>query len=515
MGVLNTNFKIMESELLIDSIESGNTNLYVFASGAELYNNESIIENANASYYETQFKPLHQIMFGKKIANTNIKALIVNNIWSGNTVYKEYNPDDYELFKSPYFFVTTDDSGTKRIYKCLFNNLGANSTVEPSGTSISRFQTSDGYIWKYMYSISSSQYNKFGSDYFVPVIPDINVTNAANTALEIIDVISNGNGYFTVAEGFIQSIQNTSTIQIQVSNTSHLVPNFFNDCAFYIDSGPGAGFYSKITSSFSILNNLFVTTQDATANVVSQISSYKICPFVTINGNGRNAKAIVSVNTFNYSIDSVSVINGGNGYNYATASISSPIGQGASLKAYAPPIGGHGRNPSRELGSQYLGIQTDFYSADNLPKNLTYRSVGILKNPISNTGSYYTANTFSQLFVCNTSPIGNSYIFTVGETIIGSSNTNSPSSNGATAVVVSSNNTSLIFVGDMNFVTNQEIIGQTSNIVTSINAISNVGYLSIQTPDDKYGNEVVYINNILPTYRSNTSNEVVKLSIQL
>ena len=33
--------------------------------------------------------------------------------------------------------------------KCLFNNKGASSTVEPSGTSTSTLSTADGYKWKF------------------------------------------------------------------------------------------------------------------------------------------------------------------------------------------------------------------------------------------------------------------------------------------------------------------------------------------------------------------------------
>ena len=40
------------------------------------------------------------------------------------------------------------------VYQCLHNNNGAASTVKPTGTSPNPFKTSDGYIWKLLYTLS-------------------------------------------------------------------------------------------------------------------------------------------------------------------------------------------------------------------------------------------------------------------------------------------------------------------------------------------------------------------------
>ena len=64
------------------------------------------------------------------------------------------------------FFVMNDQYG---VYKCMWNANGAASTVMPTGTSTEEFSTADGYVWKYMYTISSNDAIKFVTSDFIPV----------------------------------------------------------------------------------------------------------------------------------------------------------------------------------------------------------------------------------------------------------------------------------------------------------------------------------------------------------
>jgi hypothetical protein len=68
------------------------------------------------------------------------------------------------------FFVVTDEYN---VYKCLDNRSAANavvaSTVKPTGQSTSPITTADGYVWKFMYTISPADVIKFVSTDFIPV----------------------------------------------------------------------------------------------------------------------------------------------------------------------------------------------------------------------------------------------------------------------------------------------------------------------------------------------------------
>ena len=75
----------------------------------------------------------------------------------------------------------------QQVYMCLRASVSATgvvqvaSTVEPTGnTTGTPFKTSDGYVWKFMYSIQTLDANKFQSANFIPVksIPFTNINSS-------------------------------------------------------------------------------------------------------------------------------------------------------------------------------------------------------------------------------------------------------------------------------------------------------------------------------------------------
>lgn len=91
-----------------------------------------------------------------------------------------------------------------QVFKCMDNNSGANSTVMPEITLGGQLpenpfiETSDGYKWKYMYTIPSGLKNKFFTDKYMPVIREpIVFENAENGRIDIIQITDGGSGYFS------------------------------------------------------------------------------------------------------------------------------------------------------------------------------------------------------------------------------------------------------------------------------------------------------------------------------
>jgi hypothetical protein len=114
----------------------------------------------------------------KKITGTDVELVIPRVNWTANTRYKEYDDvisvsdlitGNASINVKPMYVVTT----SRNVYKCLSNNASANSTVEPTGdytTSNGNITTSDGYIWKYMYTIDENTMNEFATVDFIPVV---------------------------------------------------------------------------------------------------------------------------------------------------------------------------------------------------------------------------------------------------------------------------------------------------------------------------------------------------------
>lgn len=91
-----------------------------------------------------------------------------------------------------------------QVFKCLFNNDGAESTVEPEITVAGQLpedpyiQLSDGYKWKYLYTIPASKKLKFMSKEWMPVLADTLVARTAGAgAIDVIKILDGGEGYIS------------------------------------------------------------------------------------------------------------------------------------------------------------------------------------------------------------------------------------------------------------------------------------------------------------------------------
>ena len=86
-----------------------------------------------------------------------------------------------QLGNSSAYYVINSNQQVYMVLRKSISNTGVAvaSTVEPTGnTTGTPFKTSDGYVWKMIYSISSASANKFQSANFIPVKNDsADITN--------------------------------------------------------------------------------------------------------------------------------------------------------------------------------------------------------------------------------------------------------------------------------------------------------------------------------------------------
>lgn len=94
--------------------------------------------------------------------------------------------------KTARFFVVTPD---RNVYKCIYNNNGAPSTIMPYSTSQDLITTSDGYIWKFMYTIPVALMTKFMTDTDIPVSTSIRSPYYSGGAITTATVLYYGSGY--------------------------------------------------------------------------------------------------------------------------------------------------------------------------------------------------------------------------------------------------------------------------------------------------------------------------------
>ena len=170
-----------------------------------------------------EFYSFDDALAAKIISSSDVSTVIPRRNWATGTVYDMYR-HDYGRRITGTSSTLTSDSGASNlydatfyvlnsnnnVYKCLDNNDGASSTVEPTGTSTSILSTADGYKWKYMYTLSLAQITNFLSVDFMPVATNSTVSSAATDgALDIVTVKTGGTGYTTSgasATGTITSV---------------------------------------------------------------------------------------------------------------------------------------------------------------------------------------------------------------------------------------------------------------------------------------------------------------------
>ena len=133
----------------------------------------------------------------KRISLENVSFVIRRYNWTSGTIYSRYGCTVCPI-GTPFYVLNSKG----QVFKCLDNNNNSVSTDEPqlflSATSLEEpfFITSDGYKWKYLYTLSSDQKQKFLNNDWMPVVYNRFVRAAAiNRSIDIVKVTNSGNNY--------------------------------------------------------------------------------------------------------------------------------------------------------------------------------------------------------------------------------------------------------------------------------------------------------------------------------
>lgn len=136
----------------------------------------------------------------KKVTKSNTCFVIPRVNWTTSTVYDEYSDTDSALFTKQFYVMNS----SYNVYKCLDNNGGVVSTAEPNGTLTSSFQTGDGYVWKFMYNLSTSIATDFLTESWLPVPTETQRTtfqiSVEDAAVYSVGTPIGGHGFSAVEE---------------------------------------------------------------------------------------------------------------------------------------------------------------------------------------------------------------------------------------------------------------------------------------------------------------------------
>ena len=221
-AIITNKFRIHNQEQFVESFSEASPNVYYMGIGRPQAWATSTRGDSRTQYEGTDTSPLtpvdsvsqeyhvfDDLLAAKRVTSSDVSIVIPRRNWTTGTVYDYYRHDYGHYITGSTSSVVTADSGAtalydatfyvlnsnNNVYKCLDNNGGANSTVEPTGTSTSILTTGDGYKWKYMYSLSAAQQTNFLSTDFMAVATNSTVA-AANTdgAIDIVKIKTAGSG---------------------------------------------------------------------------------------------------------------------------------------------------------------------------------------------------------------------------------------------------------------------------------------------------------------------------------
>ena len=225
-AIITNKFRINNAEQFVESFSETSAETYylfigrahAWASDADVQGN-TIAEGTDASPptpnddVTSEFYNWDDMLGAKLIASTDVSRAIPRRNWTTGTTYDMYehnigssnaaNSGATNLFDSTYVVMNSSYA----VYKVIENDGATASTVEPTSTSNSIFATSDGYRWKYMYSLTSAETLNFMSTDFIHCSTDSTVSAAAvDGALDTALVVAGGSSYTTSSGSTISAI---------------------------------------------------------------------------------------------------------------------------------------------------------------------------------------------------------------------------------------------------------------------------------------------------------------------
>lgn len=367
---------------------------YTAGTSGDTFSGGSDSEAADANdilLYNSTMYTMHKVFSG------GISRIVSRKDWVYGDVY-----ESYPAITGTYVLVKEFISGYSRInvYRCLFSPRTA-SVISPTGVSQSPIYLSDGYVWKYMYTITNAMALRFLTDEWMPVPEKLTDDELSTTTSESIN--------------YDQYLAQINAIPDRVFpiiiDSDALVQHIEDDSDFKSVFNWGS---IQITANEDTASG--VTT--AQVGTLSWNTAYKRFE-VSLTETGEGYL-------------------GGNIY-YTWSGSTTPI---AGISTETSPGEGFGSDPAGELDAQHVMITAR--SVPNEDNELIYSDrtyynlLSLHTNPIGFSSGKVAKSEY--YITCNAFETSDTNSFVTGETIYSSSNRDKK------AVVVTTNNNVVYYV---------------------------------------------------------------------
>ena len=168
----------------------------------------------------------------KKIVPADIAHVVPRHTWTSGSSYFAWDSDDASIFDKAFYVVTSEF----KVYKCIKAGGGA-SSIQPTQTLTAPTAESDGYTWKYMYTISVADAEKFLTNSYMPV------KTVSLSATAIVAVAST-----TTTIILTETVPGIS-VGMTVTGTNVGSAKTVSACLLYTSPSPRDGLLSRMPSS--------------------------------------------------------------------------------------------------------------------------------------------------------------------------------------------------------------------------------------------------------------------------
>lgn len=500
MTTVNSNdLRITNAKLLLESINGPAPNVdahtYMFIGKPLPWSDaaDPTIDDSNPPIFKNNIQEYnsvhHQMISLKRIYDSYAYSMIPRNNWVSGTVYDMYRHDysfknsassgATDLYNAKFYVMNSDYD----VYVCLFNGSsptnrnGVISTVEPIGANYEPFETADGYVWMYVYSVAQS-IQPFMTPNYIPIYPDYFAVPVAGQINTIV-IDTTGTNYTSAPEGVNGGL-----------------PYYYCHVV-----GDGSGCVARVKVQAGGITKI---------DIIEPGINYTYAKLNFTSGN-----VYKSLNDLNNGIDALNPLGDGN---FTSTCIISPIG-------------GWGYDLTRQLGGTVVGIFGDLaMNQSDFINNISFRQIGILQNFEYSNISYKNNLTLSAhygIFLSHTNGFEFSILEEIRQTVI--INDVERTAKG-TVIGWDSDTHVLRYIQDPTLHTDSDgtmysfngtnnVVGQTSgaigyvNIVTtSLDGLSFVSGYS-QPEIKKYTGELLYLSNIQPIPRDPSQSESIGILI--
>jgi hypothetical protein len=459
-AIVTDSFRKKVVNLLFDEVTNATDSdqYYIGIGKSDAYDSSDTVVNPVRTIREERLA--RENLQSIKIVNAT-SFVVTRHNWSTSTIYPAYS-DSQAGNSSPAHYVLTDDNDVYIVIQQSKNAAGIAqpSTIKPSyndaGVAKTKpFQTSDGYIWKYLYTVDATSANNFLSSGFVPIQFSPLVDSSSDT-----------------------SLSDAKRFQAEVRENAV--------------SGAITG-----------------------ALKVSGGSGYTSAPTVTVNGTGRTARLVATVSAgevVKVELDSAEA--GGTGYDLAEIVFTGGGGSGADYRPIITTQKGIGYDPRDDLRSSSIMFNAKPAGTEggNFITDQDFRQIVLMKNlEVGDSASGQPTPIFG-----STSGIAlrslklngvSAATFTVDNKIVGGSS-------GATAFIDGITDSSVFYhqteaTGFKSF-SDGETATETGG--------SGTGTVDSAAPNytiDKFSGEVLYIENRAAVTRSSSQTEDIKVIITI